>query len=102
MSQPAAVTFAATESLKERIDKMFRIDRAAAGALVVGLWLTVFFVILAVRPFIEDKSIEVTCWIGAAVLLVFNTGSIIAMFRHYAQDKEHIYAVDIRHLDAGR
>ncbi len=102
MSQPAAVTFSQTETLKERIDRMFRIDRFAAAALVLGLWLTVFFVIFAVRSFIEDKSIEVICWIGAALLLVFNTGSIIAMFRHYAQDKEHIYAVDIRHLDAGR
>ena len=102
MSQPAAVTLSETEAFKDRIDSMFRMDRLAAGALVVTLWLTVLFVILAVRSFIADKSIEVICWIGAGVLLLFNTGSIVAMFRHYAEDKEHIYAVDIRHLDAGR
>jgi hypothetical protein len=74
----------------------------AAGALVAALWLTVLFVMLAVRGFIADKSIEVLCWIGAGVLLLFNTASIIAMMRHYAEDKAHIYAVDLRHLDAGR
>jgi formate hydrogenlyase subunit 3/multisubunit Na+/H+ antiporter MnhD subunit len=102
MSQPAVVTLSETEAFKDRIDSMFRMDRLAAGALVVALWLTVLFVIFAVRSFIEDKSIEVICWIGAGVLLLFNTGSIVAMFQHYAEDKEHIYAVDIRHLDAGR
>ena len=102
MSQPAVLTASETDAFKDRIDTMFRMDRLAAGALVVALWITVFFVILAVRSFIEDKSIEVICWIGAGVLLLFNTGSIVAMFRHYAEDKEHIYAVDIRHLDAGR
>src|ERR1700742_3617102 len=102
MSQPAIATLAQTEGIKSRIDTMFRMDRLAAGALVAALWLTVFFVIFAVRSFIEDKSIEVICWLGAGVLLLFNTGSIVAMLRHYAEDKDHIYAVDIRHLDAGR
>ncbi len=102
MSQPATLTLSDTPGLKDRVERMFRLDRLAAGALVVGLWLTVFFVIFAVRSFIGDKSIEVICWIGAGALLLFNTGSIVAMFKHYAEDKEHIYAVDIRHLDAGR
>jgi succinate-acetate transporter protein len=102
MSIAAAVPIVEAPTLKDRIDAMFRKDRALATVLVVALWLTVLFVILAVRSFISDKSIEVICWIGAGVLLLFNTASIIAMFKHYAEDKEHIYAVDIRHLDAGR
>ena len=48
------------------------------------------------------RSIEIVCWIAAIVLLLFNTASIAAMVRHYAHDKEHIYGVDIKHLDAGR
>jgi hypothetical protein len=36
------------------------------------------------------------------VLLLFNTASIVAMTRHYAADKDHIYGIDIKHLDAGR
>jgi len=47
-----------------------------------------------------DSGREVE-FVGAALLLLFNTASIIAMLKHYGQDKAHIYAIDIRHLDAG-
>lgn len=90
-----------SQSMQDRIEAMFTRDKLIAGVLVVGLWLTVFFVMLAVRGFIADKSVEVVCWIGAALLLTFNTSSIVAMIKHYGEDKAHIYAVDIRHLDAG-
>ena len=86
---------------EDRIERMFAGDKAVASLLVAALWLTVFFVMLAVRQFIADKSIEVVCWIGAAFLLLFNTASIVAMIKHYGHDKAHIYAIDIRHLDAG-
>ena len=88
-------------NLEDRIEAMFTRDKLTAGVLVVALWLTAFFVMFAVRGFIAQKSVEVVCWIGAALLLIFNTSSIIAMIKHYGQDKAHIYAVDIRHLDAG-
>ena len=90
------------EALTRRIEAMYSRDRLAASALIVTLWLTVVFVMFAVRGFMPDRNIEIVCWIGAGVLLLFNTASILAMIRHYAEDKEHIYAVDIRHLDAGR
>ena len=91
-----------TADLDARIEATFARDKLTAAVLVVALWVTVFFVMLAVRGFIADKSVEIVCWIGAAILLLFNTSSIIAMIRHYGEDKAHIYAVDIRHLDAGR
>ena len=97
----SAETVSHQKDMEERIDKMFAGDKLIAGVLVVGLWLTVFFVMLAVRGFIVDKNIEILCWVGAALLLLFNTASIIAMLKHYGQDKAHIYAIDIRHLDAG-
>jgi hypothetical protein len=97
----SAEVIAHQKGMEERIDKMFAGDKLIAGILVVGLWLTVFFVMLAVRGFIVDKNIEILCWVGAALLLLFNTASIIAMLKHYGQDKAHIYAIDIRHLDAG-
>jgi hypothetical protein len=87
--------------MEDRIDKMFAGDKLAAGVLVVMLWLTVFFVMLAVRSFMPSGEVELLCWAGAALLLLFNTASIVAMLKHYGQDKAHIYAVDIRHLDAG-
>ena len=97
----SAETVSHQKDMEERIDKMFAGDKLVAGILVVGLWLTVFFVMLAVRGFIVDKNIEILCWVGAALLLLFNTASIIAMLKHYGQDKAHIYAIDVRHLDAG-
>jgi len=97
----SAESLSTSQSLQDRIEAMFTRDKLTAGVLVVSLWLTVFFVMFAVRGFIADKSVEIVCWIGAALLLLFNTSSIVAMIKHYGQDKAHIYAVDIRHLDAG-
>ena len=89
------------KDLQARIEAMFALDRLWATGFVVALWVVVLFVLLAVRPYMP-RSIEIVCWIAAVMLLLFNTASIIAMVRHYGHDKEHIYAIDIRHLDAGR
>jgi hypothetical protein len=87
--------------LRDRVDKMFRGDSRAAITLVVVLWLTIFFVILAVRSYMPP-GVELVCWIAAAFLLLYNTSSIVAMLRHYSADKAHIYPIDIHHQDAGR
>ena len=97
----SAETVSHQKGMEERIEKMFAGDKLAAGILIAGLWITVFFVMLAVRGFMPSGQVEAVCWAGAAVLLLFNTASIVAMIKHYGQDKAHIYAVDIRHLDAG-
>ncbi len=44
-----AESYAHTKSMQERIDKMFAGDKLVASVLVVALWLTVFFVMFAVR-----------------------------------------------------
>jgi hypothetical protein len=88
--------------LKSRIDAMYSRDKIWAYGFVAVLWVTVVFVLLAVRPYIPSAGIEVVCWIAAAILLLFNTASITAMVNHYGHDKDHIYGTDIKHLDAGR
>jgi hypothetical protein len=90
------------DELQSRIDAMYRRDKYFAWAFVIVLWITVLFVLIAVESYFPDSSITVACWIAAAVLLLFNTASIGAMVRHYGHDKSHIYAIDIKHLDAGR
>jgi hypothetical protein len=65
-------------------------------------WLVVGFVLLAVNSYITDGAIRAVCWIAAFILVVFNTASIVAMVQHYSHDKDYIYGMDIRHLDAGR
>jgi hypothetical protein len=89
------------EHLRGRVDKMFRGDSRAAITLTTVLWLTIFFVILAVRSYMPP-GVEIVCWIAAAILLLYNTASIVAMLRHYADDEAHIYPIDIHHLDARR
>ena len=50
--------------LRDRVDKMLRRDSRSAIALVTVLWLTIFFVILAVRPYMPP-GVEPVCWIAA-------------------------------------
>lgn len=49
--------------------------------------------------FVEDGSIRMALYISCAVLVLFNTASVAAMTSHYAEDKEFIYGLDIKHLD---
>ncbi|MFZ5791746.1 MAG: hypothetical protein ACOY3L_13725 [Pseudomonadota bacterium] len=89
-------------NLSERIDRMFGRDKLFAWCFVVALWIVVAIVLLSVNSLIPSNGIRIVSWIAAIVLVVFNTASIGAMVRHYSHDKEHIYGLDIRHLDAGR
>jgi hypothetical protein len=87
--------------LQSRIDAMYNQDKIWAYAFVVALWVVVIFVLFAVNSYIS-AGVALVCWIAAALLLLFNTASIVAMVRHYGADKEHVYGIDIKHLDAGR
>ncbi len=86
-------------SLEERIDKMYKMDVRNAIILIVLLWVTILFVLVNVWPIIPLGSIKVAVAIGAASLLLFNTAAILAMLKHYKEDKTFIYSLDIRHLD---
>jgi hypothetical protein len=88
--------------LQRRIDAMFARDRIWAFGFVIALWFVVGLVLIEVDPYITSNAIRYVSWISALILLVFNTASITAMVGHYSHDKEHIYGLDIRHLDAGR
>lgn len=90
------------KGLQQRIDAMYARDRLAALGFLLALWAVIFFVLIEVHSYIANPAVETVCWIAAFLLVLFNTTSITAMIRHYAEDKNHIYSVDIRHLDAGR
>ena len=40
--------------------------------------------------------------IGGAVVLLFNTAAILAMLRHYREDRDFMYGLDIKFLDEAR
>ena len=61
---------------------MYARDRLWAWGFVVALWLVVGFVLLSSIPY-ASTGVTIACWIAAIVLLIFNTGSIANMVRHY-------------------
>lgn len=85
-----------------RIDVMFSSDKRWAWVLVALLWIATLFVLLMSWPYIPDGTVRIVAAIAAALVLIFNTASILAMIKHYEEDKDFIYGLDIKHLDAMR
>ncbi|MBL8582212.1 MAG: hypothetical protein JNL61_08305 [Rhizobiaceae bacterium] len=89
-------------SMETRIDSMHQRDRLGAMAFVIGLWFTLVFTLVTMWPLIENGTIKLVLAISAALVLAFNTAAIVAMLRHYSDDKSFIYGLDIMHLDEMR
>ena len=89
-------------AIRKRINQMFSRDRRMAQVALLLLWVTVGYVYFAVTSQTSDLLVRVALTIGAGAVLVFNSASILAMIRHYQEDKDHIYGLDIRHLDENR
>jgi hypothetical protein len=89
---------------KQRIDKMFHLDCVFGWAFVIWLWLTYGFVFIMTTTQSEFATggVQIALIIGGLMVCIYNTGSITAMVRHYGHDKDFIYTVDLRHLDAYR
>lgn len=81
---------------------MYKSDVRGAILLVALLWITILFVLYNTWPFIPDQGIRVVVLIGAAAVLLFNTAAIAAMIKHYREDKDFIYGLDIKNADAMR
>lgn len=88
--------------LNQRIEAMYKRDVLIAWAFVIGLWLAVIFVMLATWNLAPPGAWRVVLLIGGAAVLVFNTAAIGAMVKHYKEDKQFIYGLDIKHLDEMR
>jgi len=88
--------------LNARIEAMYQGDRRGAWLFVVALWVAIIFVLVMSWPHIPDTGVRVVVLIAAIALLVFNTASVSAMLRHYAEDKKFIYSLDIQNLDEMR
>jgi hypothetical protein len=90
------------QTLRSRIDAMLSRDRAMAWIFVVLLWITIGFVYFATDQFITDSTLRIVLTLGALLILIFNTASMLAMIKHYQEDRDHIYGLDIKHLDENR
>ena len=79
---------------------MYRSDVRGAWLLLGLLWLVVLFILYMSWNLIPDGTVRIVSVLSALVLLIFNTASILAMVKHYAEDKNFIYGLDIKTLDA--
>ncbi|MEO5325679.1 hypothetical protein PV773_20425 [Mesorhizobium sp. CC13] len=92
----------ADSSLDQRIAKMHGRDRAGLVAFVVVLWATLLFALFSVWSYISTPAIGIILAVAGGLVLVFNTAAIVAMLRHYEEDKHFIYGLDLKHLDEMR
>jgi len=86
--------------LQARIDAMCSNDRIFAYVLLAGAWIAVWFVVMEIAAIAPPGAFTILVYASALANCVFNTASIVAMVRHYQEDKNHIYGQDIAHLDA--
>jgi len=87
-------------NLNSRIEAMYRSDVRGAWLLLTLLWVVVLFILYMSWILIPDGTVRIVSLLAALVLLIFNTASVLAMVKHYAEDKEFIYGLDIKTLDA--
>ena len=88
--------------LTERIKKMHGRDVVVAWAFVIGLWLAIIFVAMATWNLAPSSTARIVLLIGGATILVLNTAAIFAMLRHYREDRDFMYGLDIKFLDLAR
>lgn len=90
------------QDLQSRIQRMFMQDCAMAWFDVLLLWAAVGFVLVSILGIVENAEIRLAMYVGSGLLVLFNTASVAAMTNHYAEDKDFIYGLDIKHLDANK
>lgn len=91
-----------TENMQVRIHKMYRGDIMFAWGFVIALWCSVIFVFYSINEGVTDGTLSAVLKVSGALVLLFNTASILAMVRQYSREKDFIYGLDIRHLDEMR
>lgn len=88
--------------LEQRIESMHKRDVLVAWAFVLGLWFAIIFVALATWSLAPSGAARGILLVAGAVILIFNTAAIRAMLRHYQEDRDFMYGLDIKFLDAAR
>lgn len=81
---------------------MHRRDVQVAWAFVAGLWFSIIFVAVATWDLAPSATARVVLLIGGAAILILNTAAIMAMLKHYREDRDFMYGLDIKFLDAAR
>ncbi len=88
--------------LSTRIAAMHKRDVQVAWGFVIGLWFAIIFVAIATWSLAPDSTARLVLLVGGAVILILNTAAIMAMLKHYRDDRDFMYGLDIKFLDASR
>lgn len=62
---------------------------------MLRLWFAIIFVALATWDLAPEGLARTILLCAGAVILLFNTAAIMAMLRHYRQDRDFMYGLDI-------
>lgn len=81
---------------------MHKRDVLIAWAFVIGLWLSIVFVAWATWSLAPNGAARFLLLIAGAIVLLFNSAAILAMLKHYREDRDFIYGLDIKFLDEAK
>ena len=63
---------------------------------------SLIFVAVATWSWAPSGPARIVLLIGGAIILILNTGAIMAMLKHYHEDRDFMYGLDIKFLDDAR
>jgi hypothetical protein len=78
---------------------MFRRDTAAATVAVVAVWASYAFVFWRMRDQFSTSGVTLLMLVAAGLVLLLNSAAVVALIRHYREDKAAIYGTDLYYLD---
>ena len=91
-----------SNSIEIRMHEMYQRDCLMAWFDVALLWAAVIFVLITILGIVQDSNIRLVLYMASFMLMLFNTASVFAMTKHFKEDKDFIYGLDIKHFDANR
>jgi hypothetical protein len=77
-------------------------DRTGLVIFVLALWCALLFTLFSIWSFISVPAIQIILVVAGGFVLLLNTAAIVAMLRHYDEDRHFIYGLDLKHLDEMR
>lgn len=89
-------------SLESRIAVLARRDRVLAISFTLLMWLVLAFLFVTASAVAPHPSIIVVLAVATLLLGLFNTASVLALLRRYAESRELIYRPDVLRLDLMR
>lgn len=88
--------------IESRIDALARRDRILAVTFTVLMWAVLVFVLVVASAVVPSPAITVALVTAFLLLGLFNTASMLALLRRYAENKDLIYRPDIVNADRMR